>query len=136
MQGLRLHRDTVRQLVRFGIAGGLSSIVYSLVYLPLTAYVFPRELAVAAVPFAFIIAVTFGFFAHSRWSFKDYGNRTPGIGQHLRFVAVQSTGLVINAVVTWVGTAVLGLPPWAPLLPAVLLAAAITFILNRQWVFG
>lgn len=135
-QGLRQRGGAARQLVRFGIVGGLSSVVYSSVYLPLTAFVFPRAFAVAAVPFAFIVAVVFGFIAHSRWSFKDYGNRTPGFGQRLRFGAVQGAGLAINGFITWVGTAALDLPPWAPLVPAILVAAAITFILNRRWVFG
>lgn len=130
------HSGVLGQLTRFGIAGGLSSVVYSLVYLPLTFYVFPPRLAVAAVPFAFVVAVTFGFFAHSRWSFKDHGTRKPGMGQHLRFVTVQASGLVINALITWMGTALLHLPAWVPLVPAVLLAAIVTFVLNRIWVFG
>jgi putative flippase GtrA len=124
------------QLIRFGIAGGLSSVVYSLVYLPLTTFVFPPRLAVAAVPFAFAVAVTFGFFAHSRWSFRDHGARTPGAAQQLRFVAVQGAGLAFNAAITWFGTAVLHLQPWVPLIPAIFLAAVVTFILNRLWVFA
>jgi putative flippase GtrA len=124
------------QIIRFFIAGGLSSVIYSLVYLPLTTWVFPSRLAVAAVPFAFAVAVTFGFFAHSRWSFKDHGTREHGSGQRVRFVAVQASGLMLNGLVTWIGTALLNLPPWAPLVPAILLAAIMTFILNRLWVFG
>ena len=45
------------QMVRFGIAGGLSTVLYSAVYLPLTLYVFERQHAVYAVPFAFAVAV-------------------------------------------------------------------------------
>ena len=37
---------------------------------------------------------------------------------------------------TWLGTAILHLHPWVPLVPAVLLAAIVTFVLNRLWVFG
>ena len=127
---------TLGQLVRFGIAGGLSSVIYSLVYLPLTSFVFPPRLAVAAVPFAFAVAVTFGFFIHSRWSFKDHGAREAGGGQQVKFVLVQSSGLALNALITWIGTAFLHLHPWIPLVPAVLLAAIVTFVLNRIWVFG
>jgi putative flippase GtrA len=66
MQAIRRQMDQMRasgvlgQLFRFGIAGGLSSVIYSLVYLPLTKFVFPPEQAVAAVPFAFAVAVTAG----------------------------------------------------------------------------
>ena len=123
------------QLVRFGIAGGLSSIVYSLVYLPLTHYVFPGARAVLAVPFAFVVAVTVGFFLHSKWSFKDHGTRQAGFGQHAKFACAQASGLALNAVITWIGTALLHLSPWVPLIPAIFLAAIVTFVLNRFWVF-
>ena len=123
------------QLVRFGIAGGISSVIYSLVYLPLTAWVFPARMAVAAVPFAFAVAVTAGFFLHSRWSFKGHAAET-GPAQQAKFVGVQASGLLLNALITWLGTAVLHLQPWVPLVPAVFLAAIVTFVLNRLWVFG
>lgn len=123
------------QLVRFGIAGGISTLIYSAVYLPLTFWVFAREEAVFAVPFAFAVAVTAGYFLHSRWSFKGHGTRDPGPRQKLQFVAVQGSGVALNALVTWLGTAVLGYPGWVPLLPAVGLATIFTFILNRWLVF-
>jgi putative flippase GtrA len=124
------------QLIRFAIVGGISTLIYSAVYVPLTLYVFARAHAVYAVPFAFAVAVTAGFFMHSRWSFKGHGSSAPGPRQQAKFVAVQATGMALNAVVTWVGTAVLGFSPLVPLLPAVALATIVTFILNRWLVFA
>jgi len=124
------------QLVRFGIAGGVSTLIYSAVYLPLSLYVFDRDHAVYAVPFSFAVAVTVGFFLHSRWSFKGHGARAPGGSQQIKFVGVQASGMALNAVITWVGTALLGYPAWVPLLPAVALATIFTFILNRWLVFA
>ncbi len=124
------------QLLRFGIAGGISTLIYAAVYLPLTTWVWPGPRAVYAVPFAFAVAVTAGFFLHSRWSFKGHGTRDPGAMQQVKFVAVQASGVGLNALVTWFGTAVLGYPAWAPLLPAVLIATIFTFILNRWLVFA
>ena len=124
------------QVARFGVAGALSSVVYSLVYLPLTHFVFPAARAVLAVPFAFAVAVTFGYVIHSRWSFRDHGSRDGGGVQQVRFVVTQATGLALNAAITWVGTAGLGYQPWVPLIPAIFVAAAVTFVLNRYWVFG
>jgi putative flippase GtrA len=124
------------QLIRFGIAGGISTLIYSAVYLPLTFWVFDRVHAVYAVPFAFAVAVTAGYFLHSRWSFKDHGTREPGATQKVKFVAVQASGVALNAVITWVGTAMLGYPGWVPLLPAIALATIFTFILNRWLVFA
>lgn len=129
-------RDVADQLMRFAIAGGLSTIIYAAVYLPLTATVFAGARAVYAVPFAFAVAVTAGYFLHSRWSFKGHGTRQSGGLQQAKFVAVQASGVGLNALVTWIGTAVLGFPAWVPLLPAVLLATIVTFILNRWLVFA
>jgi len=124
------------QLIRFGIAGGVSTLIYSAVYLPLTLYVFSRHHAVYAVPFAFAVAVTVGYFLHSRWSFKGHGSGESGPAQQAKFVMVQSSGMALNAAITWVGTALLGYPAWVPLLPAVACATIFTFILNRWLVFG
>lgn len=124
------------QLVRFGIAGGISTLIYSAVYLPLTIWVFRDARAVYAVPFAFAVAVTAGFFLHSRWSFKGHGKRKPGGVQQVKFVMVQASGMGLNAVITWIGTAFLGYQAWVPLLPAVALATIFTFILNRWLVFA
>jgi putative flippase GtrA len=124
------------QLVRFGLVGGLSTLIYSAVYLPLTLYVFERHHAVYAVPFAFFVAVIAGYFLHSRWSFKGHSTRAPDPLQHVKFVAVQASGMALNAFITWIGTAQLGYPAWAPLLPAVLCATLFTFYLNRRLVFA
>lgn len=124
------------QLIRFGIAGGISTLIYSAVYAPLTLFVFEKAHAVYAVPFAFAVAVTCGYFLHSRWSFKDHGTREPGGTQQLKFVAVQGSGMALNAAITWVGTAILHLHPLIPLLPAVAVATVFTFILNRWLVFS
>ena len=124
------------QLIRFGIAGGISTLIYAAVYLPLTSWVFRREHAVYAVPFAFAVAVSAGYVLHSRWSFKGHGARESGRWQQMQFVGVQASGMALNALVTWIGTAWLGLPAWVPLLPAVALATIFTFILNRWLVFA
>lgn len=121
------------QLVRFGIAGGISTVIYSAVYLPLATWVMPP---VAAVPFAFAVAVTCGFFLHSAWSFKGHGTRDTSGRQHVKFLMVQGVGLAMNAVFTWIVTEPLHGPAWAALIPVVTITPIATFIVNRQWVFG
>ena len=132
---LRTH-PMLAQLLRFGIAGGISTLIYAAVYLPLTGLVFPGPRAVFAVPFAFAVAVTAGFFLHSRFSFRGHGTRSKGGAQQVKFVMVQATGVGLNAIITWIGTGLLGYPAWVPLLPAILVATIITFILNRWLVFA
>ncbi len=125
------------QLVRFGIAGVIASAIYSAVYLPLANHVFAKGHAVFAVPFAFAVAVTAGFFLHSAWSFKGHGTRDQSGRQHVKFVVVQLFGLLLNLAFTWIITGPLfhG-PTWVPLIPAFTVIPVATFALNRQWVFG
>lgn len=124
------------QLIRFGIAGGISSVIYAAVYLPIALYVVGERLAVLAVPPAFVVAASAGFVMHSNWSFKGYGTRDPSGRQHARFFAVQAFGMALNLAFTWIITGPLfhG-PAWLPLVPAITLTPFATFALNRQLVF-
>lgn len=124
------------QLIRFGIAGGISSVIYAAVYLPIALYVVGERLAVLAVPPAFVVAASAGFVMHSNWSFKGYGTRDPSGRQHVKFLAVQAFGMALNLAFTWIITGPLfhG-PAWLPLVPAITLTPFATFALNRQLVF-
>lgn len=124
------------QLARFGIAGGISTLIYAAVYVPLTLWVFPSDRAVLAVPFAFAVAVICSFFLHSSWSFRGHGTRDNSGRQHLKFLAVQGVGLALNAVFTWIVTGPLHAAPWVALIPVVTVTPLATFAFNRKWVFG
>ncbi|GGO96264.1 putative flippase GtrA [Stakelama pacifica] len=124
------------QLIRFGIVGGISTLVYALVYLPLVTWVMPEGWAVGAVPFAFAVAVAVGFPLHSMWSFKGHGTRKRDGSQQMKFIVVQGSGLVMNMGFTWLLVDLGGLADWAPLVPAVTVIPLVTFLINRHWVFG
>lgn len=124
------------QMLRYGFAGGLATLVYSCVYLPLAWWVFPGEHAVFAVPFAFASALTVGFFLHSHFSFAGHGTRENSGRQHGKFLIAHLIGLTLNVAFTWFLTAGLGAPAWAPLLPSVTITPLVTFLLQRQWVFA
>jgi putative flippase GtrA len=126
----------IGQLIRFGIAGGISTVIYSAVYLPLADFVLTKTWAVAAVPPAFLVAAACGFFLHSAWSFRGHGSRDPSGRQHVKFLLVQGFGLLLNMAFTWLLTAAFHQPTWAPLIPVVLVTPIATFALNRQWVFA
>lgn len=124
------------QLIRFGIVGLLATGVYSAVYLPLVYHVVPTGYAFVAVIPAFVVAATFGWFAHGRWSFQGHGTRTEGAGQPIKFLLVQGFGMVLNGLFTLGMVDLGGLADWTPLIPAVLVTPFATFALNRSWVFG
>lgn len=129
----------IGQLVRFGIAGGISSVIYALVDLAFAYLILPRGWAWAAtlaVPPAFVVAAGCGFFLHSKWSFKGHGSRDPSGRQHARFLVVQAGGMILNMTYAWVLTNRFDAPNWVPLIPAVMLTPLITFFFQRQWVFA
>lgn len=130
----RALRTLFGQLVRFGLVGAFSTLVYAAVYWPLATYVIHPLLAVLA---AFAVAVSVGYPLHSRWSFRGHGKDEGSVETRTRFVAIQSVGLALNAAFTWVLTGpLMHGPTWWPLVPAVLVVPPVTFALNRWWVFG
>jgi putative flippase GtrA len=122
------------QLFRFGLVGGLSTLVYAAVYWPLATYVVHPLIAVVL---GFAVAVIFGYVLHSNWSFKGHGKQERTAATQTRFVLVQLFGMLLNGIFTWVLTGPLfhG-PTWWPLVPAVTITPLATFVLQRWWVFG
>ena len=119
------------QLVRFGLVGLFLAVIYSAIYWYLATYVMAPVLAVLV---AFLVAVTIGFVLHSRWSFRGHGKREDR-RMKVKFLLVQSSGLLLNEAFTWVLTGPLHGPTWWPLIPAILVTPLATFLINRQWVF-
>ena len=124
------------QLMRFGISGAISSLVYTIVYLPLAWYVTGERLAVIAVLPAFLAAASVGYVLHSNWSFKGHGSRENPRSRQLKFLIVQALGMALNLTFTWIITGpLLHGPAWVPLIPCFLVTPFATFALNRQLVF-
>ncbi|WP_241656411.1 GtrA family protein [Sphingomonas oligophenolica] len=122
--------------MRFAIAGAISSLVYTIVFLPFAWYVTGERLAVIAVVPAFFAAATVGYVLHSNWSFKGHGTRDNPRARQVKFLIVQALGMVLNLAFTWIITGPLfhG-PAWASLIPCFLVTPFATFALNRQLVF-
>ncbi len=128
---LNLQHETVGQLVRFAIVGFSLAGVYSVIYWVFATYVMPP---VAAVVIAFLVSVSIGFVAHSRWSFRGHGAEEDH-RLKIKFLLVQSSGFVLNEIFTWVLTGPMHGPTWWPLVPAIFVTPLATFALNRQLVF-
>jgi len=125
------HRDTLGQLFRFGVVGVGLTILYSAIYLPLAARMWP----VYAVVIAFLVAVGVGFFLHSRISFRGHG-KTEDHRRKVQFFVVQTFGFILNAIFAWINHDLLHWPNWCALVPAVLITPVATFVLQRLWVFA
>ena len=125
-------RAILSQLMRFLISGALVTIlgvaVYAFVALMLRWHPQVGNLL------AYLVAMASGYVMHSRWSFRDYGQRTKGTG--VRFVIVSLISLGLNSLWVALITGPLGLGPAWPILPMLFVTPAVTFLLNRHWVFG
>ena len=129
---LNFPQETIGQLVRFGIVGFSLAALYSAIYWYLATYVMAPMLAVII---AFLVSVSIGFVLHSRWSFRGHGRHEDNMLK-IKFLAVQTSGFLLNEAFTWVltGPLVHG-PTWWPLIPAIFVTPLATFALNRQLVF-
>ncbi|MBA3512725.1 MAG: GtrA family protein [Sphingomonas sp.] len=125
-------RAMLSQLLRFLISGALVTIlgvaVYALVAVALRWHPQLGNLL------AYLVAMATGYVMHSRWSFRDHGQRTKGTA--VRFVVVSLISLGLNSLWIALVTGPLGLGPEWPILPMLFVTPAVTFLLNRHWVFG
>lgn len=128
---LNVSNPAFGQLVRFAIVGFSLAALYSAIYWYLATYYMPP---VVAVVIAFLVSVSIGFVLHSRWSFRGHGKREDH-AMKVKFLAVQSSGFVLNEIFTWVLTGPMHGPTWWPLIPAIFVTPMATFLLNRHLVF-
>src|SRR5690242_2674532 len=112
---LNFPHETVGQLARFAIVGFSLAALYSAIYSLLAKYVMTPVLAVVV---AFLVSVSIGFVAHSRWSFKGHGAREDH-RLKVKFLVVQFFGFLLNVAFTWVLTSLMHGPFWWPLIPAI-----------------
>lgn len=127
------HKEVVGQLVRYGLTGGVASVVNIGVYWALAAGGMDPNLAWTA---GFLAAVLVGYVIHSRWSFKGHGRRDNLARTGGRFFAVSLVSFALNQLWVWLLVRHFELPLWSPY-PLVLgLTPLIVFSLNRRWVFA
>jgi putative flippase GtrA len=83
---------------------------------------------------AYVVAVATGYFMHSTWSFKGHGaDRTHTT--KVRFVIVSVISYLLNTFWVCLLFSYLHLGRGAPIVPMLFVTPAVTFILNRTWVF-
>jgi putative flippase GtrA len=129
----RQHRDLLAQLVRYGLTGGLASIVNIGVYWGLrdAAHIDAR----IAWTIGFLCAVVVGYVVHSRWSFKGHGRRDNIVRTGGRFFLVSLVSYALNLFWVWLLVTHFGGATWWPI-PLVLgVTPLLVFSLNRAWVF-
>jgi putative flippase GtrA len=125
-------RAVLSQLLRFLVSGAFVTAlgvgVYAFVALVLRWHPQLGNLL------AYVVAMATGYVMHSRWSFRGHGERNRGTA--VKFIVVSLISLGLNSLWVALITGPLGLSPAWPILPMLFVTPAVTFVLNRQWVFG
>jgi putative flippase GtrA len=125
-------RTVIAQLARFVVSGAFVTALGVGVY-ALVALVFRWHPQLGNF-LAYVVAVASGYVMHSQWSFRGHGgDRTHGT--KLRFVIVSLISYGLNSFWVWLLFSQLQLGREAPIVPMLFVTPAVTFLLNRQWVF-
>ena len=126
--------ELMGQLIRFGIAGGIATALYTAVYSPLAGFKITSE-QVANV-FGYLVAMGSGYVLHSKWSFRGHGADHAQTSWKFFLVSLISYGM--NTAWIWLLTddAMLHGPWWWPLIPVLFVTPILTFAINRIWVFN
>lgn len=81
------------------------------------------------------ITTVVGYFAHGAFSFRGHGGRDRQGVRFGRFLLTNAVGLFLNYLYVELLVRQLGLPDWSPVPLFFVLTPAMTFFLNRRWVF-
>jgi putative flippase GtrA len=128
------HSELGGQLIRFGLTGGLLTLLVAGGYWVL-ATLFDVE-PLLAFTLNFLVFTGLGYLLHSRWSFRGHGSRDKAGARTVRFLTVNCIGYVTNQFFVWLLVKHLGGPTWWPVLPIIFVTPLLTFALNRRWVFA
>lgn len=122
------------QIVRFGVSGGLLTLLVAGGYWAVATFLaVDPNLSLLIV---FLIASGIGYLLHSRFSFRGHGSRDRAHVRTVRFLVTNSLGFLSNQFFVWLLVKQMGGPTWWPVIPIVLVTPFLTFTLNRRWVFG
>jgi len=128
------HHELFGQLVRFGLTGGLLTVLVAGGYWVL-ATPFHVE-PMTAMTLAFLVVTGIGYVLHSNFSFRGHGSRGRPAARTLRFFIVNILGFLSNQAFVWLLVKHLHGPTWWPVIPILFATPLLTFALNRKWVFG
>ena len=122
------------QVTRFAVTGGVVTALGAVAYWVPATYLGVHPLL--ANFFGYLVAMLSGYVLHSRWSFRGHGTRDDPLRTTSRFLLVSLVSLALNSFWVWLLTGLLDGPTWWPVVTMLFVTPAVTFLLNRQWVFG
>jgi putative flippase GtrA len=134
VERLREHRDLLAQMIRFGLTGGLLTVLVAGGYW-IVAELFGVE-PMLSMTLNYLVFTAVGYLLHSRFSFRGHGGRDRPHLRTARFFTVNTTGFLANQFFVWLLVEHMGGPTWWPVIPILFVTPLLTFSLNRRWVFA
>ncbi len=128
------HSELLGQIVRFGLTGGLLTLLVAGGYWVVAA-VFGVE-PMLSLTLNFVVFTGLGYLLHSRFSFRGHGPRDRMAARTMRFFTVNIVGFLLNQLFVWLLVKQMDGPTWWPVLPIIFVTPLVTFALNRRWVFA
>jgi putative flippase GtrA len=122
------------QAVRFGISGLALTALVSAIYYLLVLYTAISP--AVSLTLATLLASVVGYFVHGHFSFRAHGTRDNPSRRFGRFLVTNAIGYLLNLAFVFVLIDFMHLPAWTPIIGFCLVTPAVSFMLNRHWVFG
>lgn len=120
-------------IIRFAFIGGLLTGLVSGIYIVLVSY-FGLHHSISILA-ATVIASCFGYFLHSFFTFRGYGNRDKPVDRFFRSISTNLFGYLINAAAVYIMIDIGKLPVWSPVIIFTFFTPLISFFFNKYWVF-
>ena len=134
MNMIEKHGEIFGQLVRFGLTGGLLTLLVAGGYWMVADLLHVEPML--SLTLNFIVFTGLGYLLHSRFSFRGHGSRDNAPARTARFFTVNVIGFLTNQFFVWSLVKQMGGPTWWAVVPIVLVTPLLTFALNRRWVFA
>lgn len=121
------------QAIRFLVVGGfLTSLSAAIYWMAVRLGIEPLLASVIG----HLVGLLIGFRLHARWTFASTAQATRTSAENFRFVVASLSGLMCNLLWVQLLVHVMGAPDWTPIGPMVFVTPALTFAVNRSWVFA
>lgn len=123
--------ELTKQLFRFGIIGGLATIINCIIFVLLVDFLKLQPLAGNFL--AFSSAFLISYLGHSSWTFK---NKQHNKERLIKFLITALIGLAVNSSFVWILMHYFNQSAYIAVLPMVFITPILVFYINKTWVFN
>lgn len=120
----------IKQVFRFGIVGGLSTLLNSVIFVLLVDSMHFRPLVGNLL--AFLVAFWVSYFGHFLWTFE---NKSHNHQKLAKFLITSFIGLAINSGFVWLLMHHWHQSAYVATIPMIFVTPLMIFFINKLWVF-